>query len=235
MINLNNITLVAIDGTERGTNSLKALKYSSQDINFKDVIFFSPKNYSNESFYKFIEIPFFGYDEYSKFCLIELEKYIESEYVLIIQDDGFVINPSFWRDEYLKYDYIGAPWKKEHLFYNTKRWPNIHKKLIQSDINYHIGNGGFTLRSKKLLNHVKNLYKEEYYAIPEDVVICIGMREELELKGNVFAPLDVARTFSCESLCVEGVFTNTHSTFGFHGRDVHTIADIARLNNVSLI
>lgn len=40
----------------------------------------------------------------------ELNKYIETDYVLIVQYDGFILNPKAWMDEFLEYDYIGAPW-----------------------------------------------------------------------------------------------------------------------------
>ena len=29
---------------------------------------------------------------------------------LTIWTDGFIVHPEMWRDEFLKYDYIGAPW-----------------------------------------------------------------------------------------------------------------------------
>lgn len=66
----------------------------------------------------------------------ELNKYIETSYVLIIQYDGFILNPDAWTDEFLEYDYIGAPW-----------W-------YTDDCN--VGNGGFSLRSKKLLEILAN-------------------------------------------------------------------------------
>ena len=63
-----------------------------------------------------------------------LKKYIDTDFCLIIQGDGFVIHPENWTDEFLKYDYIGAPWRNL-----------AHYSFIR------VGNGGFSLRSKKLL------------------------------------------------------------------------------------
>ena len=37
ILNFNNITLVSIDGSGKDTDSIKALKYSSKDINFKSI------------------------------------------------------------------------------------------------------------------------------------------------------------------------------------------------------
>ena len=53
--------------------------------------------------------------------------------MLIIQHDGFILNHKAWDNEFLNYDYIGAP----------VYW--MGNKLIE------VGNGGFSLRSKKLL------------------------------------------------------------------------------------
>lgn len=221
MLDLNNVTLVTIDGVGNTPDALKALKYSCNSIKYGEVLYFSTKNWSNNNFYKFVEIPKLTYDEYNKFCLVTLCDYIETDYVLIVQDDGFVVNPNKWSKNYLNYDYIGAPWPKEHLFFNTKRWPIVHNKLCESDVKYHIGNGGFTLRSKKLLNSIKNLYSSEHKDIPEDVLICIAFRKLLENKGFIFAPYDIAKTFSCESIFVENEYHDPNNTFGFHGRETH--------------
>jgi hypothetical protein len=230
---MNNITLVSIDGVGKDDRHLKAIKYSLNNFNFKEVLYFSSKNWSDNSYYKFIEIPKLSYDEYNKFCLVELHKYINTDHVLLIQDDGFIINPNLWTDEFLNFDYIGAPWPKDHLFFNTRRWPFIHEKLIENNISYHIGNGGFTLRSKKLLEEVSKLYNKDYKDIPEDVLICIGFRKILEEKGFKFADLFYATQFSCESHFIEGKRYDTNSSFGFHGRETHA-HHVSVLNNVQL-
>jgi hypothetical protein len=49
-------------------------------------------------------------EAYSHFIVKELDAYVETEYVLVIQYDGFILNPEAWTDEFLKYDYVGAPW-----------------------------------------------------------------------------------------------------------------------------
>lgn len=233
MIDLNNVTLVSIDGIGKTDNHLKALKYSCKEIKFGDIKFFCPNNFGDKSFYKYISILPIDYDGYNQFCLTKLVDYIDTDYVLIVQDDGFIINPHLWNNDFLKYDYIGAPWPKDHLFFNSKRWPIVHQKLLESNIQYHVGNGGFSLRSKKLLNDVKNLYKPEYNNIPEDVLICIAVRKELENNKNVFAPFDIAKLFSCESIFVENFYANTKSTFGFHGRETHK-AEVNKLNTIKL-
>jgi len=233
MINLSNITLVTIDGIGNNLNCLKALKYSSTFINFKNIKFFSPVNPSVNSFYEYVQIPKLSYDDYSKFCLVDLPDYIDTEFVLIIHDDGFICNPHLWSDEFLNYDYIGAMWPQGHLFENSKRWPFVHQKYIESKFEYIIGNGGFCLRSKKLIDKVKKLYKDEYYGIPEDVLIGIGFRKELEENNIKFANYDIASKFSCETTHLADRIIHPSNTFGFHGRDTYKNL-IKVLDSVSL-
>ena len=63
---------------------------------------------------------------------------IKEEYVLIIQSDGYAVNPESWDDKFLDYDYIGAVWT----------W---HPEGVQ------VGNGGFCIRSRKLLDALLDL------------------------------------------------------------------------------
>ena len=233
MINLSNTTLVSIDGVGKDSNHLKALKYSCNGIKFGDVKFFCNTNFGKSDFYSHVEIPKLTYDGYNKFCLVDLVKHIDTEFVIIVQDDGFITHSDKWNPDYQQYDYIGAPWPKEHLFFNTQRWPFVHEKLIESNNTFHIGNGGFCMRSKKLMTDVSSLMNLDYSGIPEDVLICIGFRKQLEEKNHKFASFDLAKTFSCESLFVNGIYTNPNKTFGFHGKDTHML-EVMRLNNIEL-
>lgn len=71
--------------------------------------------------------------------------YVDTDYCLIIHDDGFIVNPHLWTDDFLKYDYIGAPW---YLGINRGlTWLQDRHNLV--------GNGGFCIRSKKLMNELK--------------------------------------------------------------------------------
>lgn len=79
-----------------------------------------------------------GIQVYSVFCMTELYKYIDTEHVLIVQRDGFVLNPEAWDIDWLQLDYL-AP-----LF-------------VQYDI---VGSGGFSLRSKKIMEYAASLFPE---------------------------------------------------------------------------
>lgn len=197
---LNNVTIICIDGVNPHIGA-KALKYSMRGINFGKSILLShikPDNLSNDIIFQ--QIPKLTHDTYSKFMLHEMYKYIDTDYCLTIHDDGFVINPHLWTDEFLKYDYIGAPWLHTVQYFGPK---------------YRVGNGGFSLRSKKLINLCRNIITKGH----EDAAICIYYRDVLEKHGCNFAPVDIAMRFSLEEQIPECTF-DLNNTFGFHGRGV---------------
>ena len=60
-----------------------------------------------------IEISHIGSTEsYSEFCIRDLVKYVDTDFVLIVQHDGFVLNPNSWNDKFFDYDYI------QRIFYH---------------------------------------------------------------------------------------------------------------------
>jgi len=191
---LNNITLLCIDGVNPHIG-LKALKYSMKDICFaksKLLSHIEPDNIPKNI--EFIKIPKLSHDSYSPFMLHELYKYVDTDFCLTIHDDGFVINPHLWSDEFLNYDYIGAPWKD---------YGQINR----------VGNGGFSLRSKKLINLCRNMKPMGH----EDGTICLTYKHILETYGCKFAPVEIAMKFSLESRIPECEF-DLNNCFGFHGR-----------------
>jgi len=120
---------------------------------------------------------------------------IDTEHALYVQWDGMATRPDLWDDEFLKYDYIGAPWPWKEEGFN-------------------VGNGGFSLRSRKLLrtcgfDSAIQLTKQE--PVAEDNSIGQHNRAYLEFKyGIKFAPTDVAKRFSFE-------LGDYRESFGFHG------------------
>jgi len=124
----------------------------------------------------------------------------------LVHADGFVVNPSAWRDEFLDYDYIGAPWPlpKDDFSYR-----DINGKIFR------VGNS-VSLRSKRLLDlPIKlNLPWEPYHGFyNEDGFICGKNRHIYEANGMRFAPLDVAKYFSHETMIPE---VRNIKPFAFH-------------------
>jgi len=141
---------------------------------------------------RFADVKFFrrgtihSLEDYSRFMVKELGRHITTSHVLTAQWDGYILNESAWKDEWLDYDYIGAVW---------------HDGVV--------GNGGFSLRSKRLLDALGDpAFAAPFY--PEDERICRDWREQLEHDYKIrFAPPEVASEFSIEG----GRYTGQ---FGFH-------------------
>jgi hypothetical protein len=128
--------------------------------------------------------------DYSRFMLRELAGYVATSHALCVQWDGFVIDGAAWDLRFLDYDYIGAVWP-------------------QFDDGQNVGNGGFSLRSRRLLEACKDLPFDG--SLPEDIVIGRLCRRDLEQRGLRFAPESIARHFAYERTAPTG------SEFGFHG------------------
>jgi hypothetical protein len=209
MINLPNVTLVCIEGTENTDKALLALEYSSQGINFKETLLISPSNPIHPNYIKHYPINKLTWEEYNEFIIKNLHSYITTEYCILIQTDGFIINPYLWDDDFLNYDYIGAAWDFEKYPFQTN---SINPKVIESKgikgLN-RVGNGGFTLRSKKLLETTSKCPFE--CKGPEDVFICNDFYDYFTEQGIKFPPVELANKFSKDPL------PDVDSTFGFHG------------------
>jgi hypothetical protein len=137
-----------------------------------------------------------NWQKYSEYYISDLGKYVETEYALCFHPDGFIANPDAWEDEFLKYDYIGAPWN------------HMGKPMV--------GGGGFSIRSKRLLDYNAKNYKKiggPYH--PEDLWVCEIARPYLEKEGMSFAPIELSARFSKEGNN-RGVVWN--GEFGWHGQ-----------------
>lgn len=131
---------------------------------------------------------------YSTIILKELCEHITTDHLLIIQWDGMAVHGNLWTDDFLKYDYIGAVWP----------W---------APLGMSVGNGGFSLRSRKLIEACQDsrIQLGGSAGENEDSMICVEYRQLLQATyGITYAPIDVARQFSSEHEQLD-------STFGFHG------------------
>ena len=127
--------------------------------------------------------------DYSDLLLKGLRQYVVGSHVLVIQWDSFILHPELWADDFLQYDYIGAVWPHH---------PDTP-----------VGNGGFSLRSVKLLEALESPAITKRH--PEDFCICVDNKITLENQfGIQFAPAQVAEQFAVER-------TSWHPAFGFHG------------------
>jgi len=127
--------------------------------------------------------------DYSQLMLTGIAPFVAGSHALVMQWDGFILHPELWDSSFLDYDYIGAVWPQ---FPATP-----------------VGNGGFSLRSRKLIECLHD--PRITIRHPEDRCICITNRGVLETQFGIrFAPPAVAERFAVER-------TAWHPAFGFHG------------------
>lgn len=201
---LNTVTLVGIDCVDIERLRLAA-GICQEQCAFADVRLLTSLTASGRDI---VSIPpISSLEAYSIFVLTELGAYINSPHILLIQHDGFILNPEAWRNEFLEYDYIGAPWLLTP--------GSIKCGFSENDLGKRVvGNGGFSLRSKELLAQCASLAKKSlikrYH--PEDMVVCYWCRELLENAGIRFASVELAEQFS-----IEGGRDAWKGQFGFHG------------------
>lgn len=203
-IELLDTTLICVDSRSDGVNkSIKALERCKQLVNFGAVKLLTHLDipYPHKVEIKNIS----SHLMYSVFMLKEIYKYVDTKYMLIVQSDGWILNPDAWDDSWKNYDYMGP------LF-------------NQYDI---VGNGGFSFRSRALMKFVSQRcvpwdVTEEganklqqtlsYY---EDGVISMEFLPELNARGFCIAPPEVACKFA------QGGNPNNNYycsyPFGFHG------------------
>jgi hypothetical protein len=138
----------------------------------------------------------FNYADYNYIMLKGLSPFIKTDFILHIHPDGMAANKELWTDEFLKYDYVGAPW---------------HDQVV--------GNGGFSLRSFKLIDAlldsdvIAHWIETQKRYVNEDHVICRYQSRFLYDKyGIKIAPFELAKYFSKE---MNPFFVE--KTFGFHG------------------
>lgn len=216
MIDLSNIALFIAD-TRDHQLAINIIAHCCKKIKFGQIIFLTDKKKEELDFSRVDESilnihhirPIKSKDEYSNLILYDLygkaDVFFKNiRYVLVIQTDGFIVNPDAWEAKYLEYDYIGAPWG----YYPNNQEPG-HPVSTASNC---VGNGGFSLRSVKLIENIHNLLSSNVYPqlTPEDVFICRTLRPELEKLGIKFAPEAIAERFSCENKPYKG-------QFGYHG------------------
>lgn len=212
-LSLPNVTLVAMTSVNV-TATIKAMQYSMRGIDFGDAVLIThkkpwnmPKSIRYSHTTKLTNI-----DEFNYKMVYELGDHIKTDFALIVHADGFVVNPEMWRDEFLDYDYIGAPWplppEGDTTTYRDKDG-NICR----------VGNSA-GIRSKRLMDFPKkaNIPWEGEYAYGrmwfyEDGFICCKIRHLLEAEGMRIAPIDVARYYAHEKMIpeVQGI-----KPFAFH-------------------
>lgn len=190
-LRLDQVTLVAASSVAIGP-TVRALRQSMNEVRFGKVLLLSDQHphLGCNSGIEWLPIrPISSRTDYSRFILHELAAHLTTSHALCVQWDGYVLNSRYWDQEFLAYDFIGAP------------WPHFAD-------GHNVGNGGFSLRSVRFLESCRSLPAE---GSAEDITVCRTYRKRLEGLGMMYAPEEVARRFSYERIPRRG------DEFGFHG------------------
>lgn len=128
-LQLPEVTCIIIDCLNTG-RAIKVLEHCKTMCDFGATKFLTsiPTDYPDAVKIK----PLNSLIAYSIFMLKEVYKYIETSHLLVIQRDGWILNPQSWDESWLDLDYIGG------LFMQMDR----------------CGSGGFSLRSKKIMQDI---------------------------------------------------------------------------------
>ncbi len=127
---------------------------------------------------------------YSDFILTRLLDHVSTSHCLVAQWDGHVLDARRWQPAFLDFDYIGASWP-------------------QFADGHDVGNGGFSLRSRRLMEACRAAQFKQVH--PEDTAIGRVNRAWLEQQGMRFAPREMADLFAAERA------SDPQCTFGYHG------------------
>lgn len=128
---------------------------------------------------------------------------IRTEFVMMVQNDGFMIGAKNWSADFLKYDYIAAPWKPD--------FPSCNR----------VGCGAFTLQSQRFLraqrkhrhlypSAIETPHKGLDYWVSHTMHPIFTMQE-----GIQYAPLDMACRWALEYEIPEVPYTD-EGKVGFH-------------------
>lgn len=189
-VELKDVTLICVDCYSYG-KAINALQKSLEQIKPSRAIFLTDIPIELDGI-EVVQIESIKSKKaYSDFIVKQLYLYFDTLHCLIIQHDGYVLNGDCWDSSFLNFDYIGAAW-----LYTDGR---------------NVGNGGFSMRSKKLQTI---LGTDETISVchHEDDSICRLYRPYLEKTyGIKYADEQVADKFSFE------LREPISRTFGFHG------------------
>ncbi len=222
-LRLDQITLVSVTSVDLPAAEL-AMMISMHDIQFGEVKLLTSEAFiPHDPQIQVVKIQKLDFESYSRFILNGLHRFIDTDYCLVIQADGFVLNAHKWQDQFLDYDYIGAPWPKVLTLGGGDQMLHLKNQ---------VGNGGFSLRSKKLLLETSkiNLEKLDTPTKSEDLIICHFLFEAMIKNGIKFPSPELAAQFSIESQ--DASFgQNPNTSFGFHGKKLRDHIFQMILNN----
>jgi hypothetical protein len=237
------ITIVSVTGLPDATGAGHALAISLRNMPGAQALLCSPIEPPGlPAGIRHLPIASLNYSEYSWFMMFALWPLIDTDYALIVQDDGWVLDGKNWRDEYLDYDYLGAVLHRARVYTpdgpTWSGWWEWVEFLDRPGYTVHpLLNGGFSLRSRRMLRALAD-HRDIQVVIPppdslvgpplkmfwdsgatvEDEQLTTILRPKLEAVGLKFAPIELCKQFSMEALGPMHADVDFSELFGFHNR-----------------
>jgi hypothetical protein len=204
---LKDVTLLAYSSRDI-KGSIASLMKCCEKIDFAEVKLLShekPNILPNNIHYEYAP-HINNYDDYNYYMFLELGKHVTTSHALVVQYDSCILNPELWNDDWLQYDYGGAP------------WPLVKNNYIANNGDIvRVGNAGFLLISKKMLDLPKQkgwYLREDRGFKNDDGQFCVYWRSEMLENGIKYMPLDEACIFSHETNIPEN--SHIEKFFGYH-------------------
>jgi len=214
MRTLNSVTLVSIATGDHCAGVRRSLERCQEHFSFAGVVVLTdkPDEFPGCQIIGIEKIVDKADISYHQIYTMSRNTHLFADHTLLVHDDSWIVNPRAWTDEFLDYDYIGAVWVQEDGV---------------------MGNDGFSLRSKRLLETLRDMAIINYH--PSDCAVCRTefegkrrYRSDLEAKGIRYAPVKLARQFSVEN-------EPYVDSFGFHGDTTHeSLVQQGRISKPSL-
>lgn len=132
---------------------------------------------------------------YNIWLVREFWRFLNCDHIFSIHRDGYILNPDKWTDDFLMYDWIGAPWPD---------YPNG-------------GNGACCIMSRQFLKWIANNPIPILDGMAQDRYICETLYGTALANGFRFAPRSLCARFALELDITEYPRT-LKDVFGFHGK-----------------
>lgn len=187
MLDLSSVTLFCADCVN-AERAIVAIERCKAAVNFGAVKFLT----SLPTEYPHVEIPRIqSLVHYSVFMLKHCVDFVDTEKMLVIQHDGYILNPQAFNPAWLNLDYIGPLFLQNGLKGEER-----------------VGSGGFSLRSRLLMQYVKDhtppwngTYEhagavQNEVGLYEDGVISFKFRRHLEELGYQYGTMEEAYKFA---------------------------------------
>jgi hypothetical protein len=192
LLKLKNTTLLFVE-TRAHKITQRVIDDCISKADFGDIVVFTDKpaqfNIPGARIIPCIDFP--NKRDAGAFYYSEAMKAVETDFALMLEWDAGIFDATKWLPEFFDYDYIGAPW------------------VVRPGEEYDVGNGGFTLMSRKL-GH-KLCESRRQVPVYTDMDVSRLARRHLEPLGFKWPKRDLASCFAWEL----GPRNPEH--FGFHG------------------